>query len=102
MPNQLFFPAKVESIPELTVSELKSVLDSTGMPSVDAIERKDLEERVKSAILDRPVHKYDLVANICHDSPPGQGKDAESDPVQVHMAGFQCITDMRRLVMIHC
>ncbi len=83
----------MESIPKLTVSELKSVLDSTGMPFVDVMERRDLEERVKSAILDHPVHKYDLVANICHDSPPGQGKEAQSDPLQVHMAVFQCISN---------
>ncbi len=77
----------MESIPELSVKELKSVLDSMGMSSIDAIERNELEERVKSVILEHPVHKSNLVANICHDSPPGQGKEAQSDPLQVHTYG---------------
>ena len=27
------------------------------------------------------VTKYDLVANICHDSPPGQGREDNQDPL---------------------
>ncbi len=85
---------KAESVHDLSVGELKSVLDSMSIPSVDAIERNDLEEKVKSAILERSTCKYNLVANICHDSPPGQGKEAQSDPLQVHIVwgGFQCMT----------
>ncbi len=83
----------MESISELSVKEINSVLDSMDLSSTDAIERNELEERVKSAILERPTQKYNLVANICHDSPPGQGKEDQSDPLQVHtFAGFcHCI-----------
>ena len=25
--------------------------------------------------------KYNLLSNICHDSPPGQGKEGQTDPL---------------------
>ena len=31
---------------------------------------------------DAKVTKYDLVANICHDSPPGQGKEGQKNPLE--------------------
>ena len=47
--------------------------------------RRDLEERVRDTLIktipEVLATKYNLLANICHDSPPGQGKEDQTDPL---------------------
>lgn len=46
---------------------------------------RDLEEKVRDTVIrtvpDLLATKYNLLANICHDSPPGQGKEGQTDPL---------------------
>ena len=44
-----------------------------------------LEEKVRDTLIrtvpELLATKYNLLANICHDSPPGQGKEGQTDPL---------------------
>eukprot|EP00611_Tribonema_gayanum_P023278 TRINITY_DN4868_c0_g1_i2.p1 TRINITY_DN4868_c0_g1~~TRINITY_DN4868_c0_g1_i2.p1 ORF type:complete len:330 (-),score=140.55 TRINITY_DN4868_c0_g1_i2:42-1031(-) len=64
-----------------SVKELKAVLNAHGVAHADVVERAELEARVRD-VLGASLSKYDLCANICHDSPPGQGKEGQMDPLQ--------------------
>jgi hypothetical protein len=65
----------------MSVKQLQQWLSARGIAHSDAVERGDLEQRIHSAAA--VITKYDLVANICHDSPAGQGKEGQMDPLQV-------------------
>ncbi|CAM9519351.1 unnamed protein product, partial [Chrysoparadoxa australica] len=80
-PGDLGLPSE-ESLPGMSVKELKHVLKVRGVGSADCVERAHLEKRVKETISGELSTKYDLVANVCHDSPPGQGKEGQMDPLQ--------------------
>ncbi|CAN0115809.1 unnamed protein product [Phaeothamnion confervicola] len=79
-----------DALPGMSVSAIKALLASHGLSHVaeNCVERSDLEGLVSDMLL-RPSSalfvsrtKYDLVANICHDSPPGQGKEGQMDPLE--------------------
>lgn len=44
-----------------------------------------LEDKVRDTLIktvpELLATKYNLLANICHDSPPGQGKEGQTDPL---------------------
>jgi len=78
--EQTGFPSD-EDLQGMSVSELKDILQSHGIDSRKCVEKHDLIELVRSEVLDLIVTKYDLLANICHDSPPGQKKDSRMSPL---------------------
>ncbi|CAN0316790.1 unnamed protein product [Ascophyllum nodosum] len=76
---------KEEDLPQLSIGKLKAHLHKYGISSKDCLERRDLEERVRDTLIktipEVLATKYNLLANICHDSPPGQGKEDQTDPL---------------------
>ena len=75
------FPSDGE-VADMPISELKSILQQHGIGTDGCVEKVDLVKRVKDRVLRHIVTKYDLVANICHDSPPGQKKDSNMSPLE--------------------
>lgn len=71
-----------EDIAAMSVVELKEMLKVHSVPIVGALEKSELVEMVKSEVISKIVTKYDLVANICHDSPPGQKKESQISPLE--------------------
>ncbi|KAG5184893.1 hypothetical protein JKP88DRAFT_257423 [Tribonema minus] len=84
-PTIVNFPVKnlelKDYVGSKSVKELKAVLNAHGVAHADVVERAELEARVRD-VLGASLSKYDLCANICHDSPPGQGKEGQMDPLQ--------------------
>ncbi|CAM9221693.1 unnamed protein product [Discosporangium mesarthrocarpum] len=74
-----------EDIPSMSIPDLKAALDKCGISTQGCVERRDLEERVMDTMVrslpEVLATKYNLLANICHDSPPGQGKEGQTDPL---------------------
>eukprot|EP00953_Heterococcus_sp_UTEX-ZZ885_P010443 6096-Heterococcus_DN1.PRE.3 len=78
-----YLAAEAAAVPDtasMSVKQLQQWLSARSIAHSDAVERDDLEQRVHSAAA--VMTKYDLVANICHDSPAGQGKEGQMDPLQ--------------------
>ena len=71
-----------EEVASMPVSELKLILKHHGVDFSGCIEKADLIARIKDGVLAKIITKYDLVANICHDSPPGQKKDSQMSPLE--------------------
>lgn len=73
-----FFPEialpSEEQLRAMPVAELKEFLAQHGGTAKGALERADLEERARRLVAELGGSKYDLVANVVHDSPPGQEK----------------------------
>lgn len=73
--------------PEGAPEPLPRSLSPSPVPDVGtpACVRRDLEERVRETLIrtvpELLATKYNLLANICHDSPPGQGKEGQTDPL---------------------
>jgi hypothetical protein len=78
--------AAVPDTASMSVKQLQQWLSARSIAHSDAVERADLEQRVHSAAA--VMTKYDLVANVCHDSPAGQGKEGQMDPLQVIYYSF--------------
>jgi len=75
------FPSE-EEVSEMSIGDLKAILKAHEVKSEDCVEKNDLVERVKERVLATITTKYDLLANICHDSPPGQKKDSQMSPLE--------------------
>lgn len=64
-----------EGLKTMTVGELKGFVQAHGGGDAkEAVEREDLEEQARAVLNEVAGTKYDLVANVVHDSPPGQEK----------------------------
>jgi len=78
-------PSK-EDLKDMSVGELKKLLHRHNISTKGCIERQELEQRAKDFLFTTLPEllgtKYDLLANICHDSPPGQGKEGQMDPLK--------------------
>jgi U4/U6.U5 tri-snRNP-associated protein 2 len=79
-------PSVVE-ISSLSVADLKAFLKEHGVSYQDAVEKSDLQSRAlelsSRPLADLMATKYDLVANICHDSPAGQRTEGgKKDPLE--------------------
>ncbi|CAH0477414.1 unnamed protein product [Peronospora belbahrii] len=64
-------------LPELrdkSISELQALLRNHNQSTADCVEKADLIEKVLRVTL--PSTKYNLIANICHDSPVTTGQEA--------------------------
>lgn len=70
------------------VKELKALLNKYGRKDIasNAIEKKELMEAtvnfVSKSLPDLLADKYDLVANITHESPADVGREGKHDPLQ--------------------
>jgi len=71
-----------DDVAAMSVLELKETLKANGISIDGAVEKSDLVELLKAEVLSKIVTKYDLVANICHDSPPGQKKESQISPLE--------------------
>ena len=71
-----------EELQGMSISHLKDILRSQGLGWEGCVEKADLVEKVRSDVMSQLVTKYDLLANICHDSPPGQKKDSGMTPLE--------------------
>lgn len=85
--DYLFADAKsklpaLEEVSSLSIAELRTLLSEKGVSTEGCLEKADLEEKLRSFITTSASTKYDLVANICHDSPTTIGKEANTDPLQ--------------------
>ncbi|CAK4174807.1 unnamed protein product [Aphanomyces euteiches] len=64
-----------EEIQEMSIKELKALLTHCGGSPNGIVDRSDLLEHVYVAVEKASQTKYNLIANICHDSPVTIGKD---------------------------
>jgi U4/U6.U5 tri-snRNP-associated protein 2 len=71
--------ADVSAMP---VKELKAILAAHEVPHALGLEKAELVARVQTQVLAKVVTKYDLLANVCHDSPPGQKKESSRSPLE--------------------
>eukprot|EP00615_Pteridomonas_danica_P001387 CAMPEP_0114336228 /NCGR_PEP_ID=MMETSP0101-20121206/5568_1 /TAXON_ID=38822 ORGANISM="Pteridomonas danica, Strain PT" /NCGR_SAMPLE_ID=MMETSP0101 /ASSEMBLY_ACC=CAM_ASM_000211 /LENGTH=285 /DNA_ID=CAMNT_0001468083 /DNA_START=806 /DNA_END=1663 /DNA_ORIENTATION=+ len=74
------FPSK-EELEQRSVSELKDILKTHKVGWEGCVEKADLIDQVNSKVLAKIITKYDLLANVCHDSPPGQKKESQMSPL---------------------
>jgi U4/U6.U5 tri-snRNP-associated protein 2 len=78
-----------EEVRSMSVGELKGLLKKYGLGDVadKATEKSDLVattiDFVTKSLPDMLADKYDLVANITHDSPAEVGREGQVDPLQV-------------------
>ncbi|KAI9995620.1 hypothetical protein PInf_012685 [Phytophthora infestans] len=63
-----------EELREKSISELRSLLRKHNQSTEDCVEKSDLVEKILRVT--QPCTKYNLVANICHDSPVTTGQEA--------------------------
>jgi U4/U6.U5 tri-snRNP-associated protein 2 len=70
---EITFPSD-EDLKSMPLADLTSFLTAHGSSTKGALERSELEERAKKIVAELGGTKYDLVANVVHDSPPGQEK----------------------------
>mmetsp|Transcript_45798 Transcript_45798/g.111652 ORF Transcript_45798/g.111652 Transcript_45798/m.111652 type:complete len:589 (+) Transcript_45798:57-1823(+) len=81
-------PPTEEEIRGMSVKELRALLTKYGRDDVanNAVEKTELVEAtidfVSKQLADLLEDKYDLVANITHDSPPDVGREGKRDPLQ--------------------
>ena len=66
----------------MPVKVLKEILTAHEVAHGGCVEKEELVELVKAEVLAKVVTKYDLLANICHDSPPGQKKESQMSPLE--------------------
>jgi len=75
-----------EEVKSMSMKDLKALLRRHNIDYKGCVERSELEDLAKDFILTTLPEllgtKYDLLANICHDSPPGQGKEGQMDPLR--------------------
>ncbi|CAN0023950.1 unnamed protein product [Ectocarpus sp. 12 AP-2014] len=76
---------KEEDLAGMSIKQLKAHLNKYSISSKECVERRDLEEKVRDTLIktvpELLATKYNLLANVCHDSPPGQGKEGQTDPL---------------------
>jgi len=81
-------PPSEADVRSMNVKELQALLKEFGRPDIaaSAIEKSDLVEAtvdfVCKSLPDLLADKYDLVANITHDSPADVGREGKHDPLQ--------------------
>ncbi|ETK77756.1 hypothetical protein, variant 1 [Phytophthora nicotianae CJ01A1] len=63
-----------EELREKSIPELRALLRKHNQSTEDCVEKADLVEKILRVTL--PCTKYNLVANICHDSPVTTGQEA--------------------------
>lgn len=74
-----------DAVASMGVRELREVGAKYGAETGDVVEKADLTSRVQDAVRARRATlttKYDLVCNICHDSPADSNKDARKNPIE--------------------
>jgi U4/U6.U5 tri-snRNP-associated protein 2 len=87
-------PPTEEEVRRMSVRELQMLLKKYGRDDIatHAIEKGDLVEAtvdfVVKSLPDLLADKYDLVANITHDSPADVGREGKTDPLQ--MGSYKC------------
>lgn len=87
-------PPTEEEVRGMSVKELQALLKKYGRDDIatHAIEKSDLVEAtvdfVVKSLPDLLADKYDLVANITHDSPADVGREGKTDPLQ--MGSYKC------------
>ena len=74
-------------ISKMGVGALKAVLNRHGVSATGCIEKADLVSRLRTEVLSRKQAsgstKFDLLANICHDSPADmERQDVKADPLK--------------------
>lgn len=86
--NKNRIPATEDEVRSMTVKELRSLLKKYGREDIvaHAVEKSDLVEAacnfVCKSLPDLLADKYDLVANITHNSPADVGREGKHDPLQ--------------------
>jgi U4/U6.U5 tri-snRNP-associated protein 2 len=73
-----------EDLSAMSISQLKQNLIKRGISVSDVVEKGDLIERAMHSIQDttpNAITKYNLLANIVHDSPPDKGKEGNMNPL---------------------
>ncbi|KAF1792521.1 Ubiquitin specific protease domain [Phytophthora cactorum] len=63
-----------EELGEKSISELRALLRKHNQSTEDCVEKADVVDKILRVTL--PCTKYNLVANICHDSPVTTGQEA--------------------------
>jgi U4/U6.U5 tri-snRNP-associated protein 2 len=75
-------------IQAMSVGELKRFLARYNISAGNVVEKQELVELAQDFVVNKLPDllstKYDLIANICHDSPPGESGQATSN---AHVAG---------------
>lgn len=74
-----------EAVAAMGVRELREHCTKYGIETRDVVEKGELARRVREAVHGRRAAlttKYDLVCNICHDSPADSDKDARKNPIE--------------------
>nr|BAO65810.1 ubiquitin specific peptidase 39 [Ciliophrys infusionum] len=79
--DDVSFPSD-EELQEMSIGELKAICKAHRVHPGNVVEKAELAEFVKTQVLDQIITKYDLLANIVHDSPPGQKKDNQMSPLE--------------------
>jgi U4/U6.U5 tri-snRNP-associated protein 2 len=93
-PNGREKPATEDQVRAMKVSELKALLTRYGRDDIaqNAVEKPELVEKtidfVIKSLPDMLADKYDLVANIIHDSPADVGREGQHDPLQA--GSYKC------------
>ena len=81
-------PPTAEQVKAMSIKELKAVLDNYGQSDLatSIVEKSDLVrvilDFITTSLPDVLENKYDLVANITHDSPADVGREGKVDPLQ--------------------
>jgi U4/U6.U5 tri-snRNP-associated protein 2 len=70
----------------MTLPELRTLASAKGISLAGCVERSDVEARLHELLFaplaELLATKYDLLANVCHDSPPGTDREAsKQDPL---------------------
>lgn len=77
-----------EQIRKMNTKELKKFLKKYGKLNIveNAVEKSEIVDAVidfvKTKLMCLLLDKYDLIANICHDSPSDVGKEGKRDPLE--------------------
>ena len=81
-------PPTADALRSMGVKELKKTAKSLGGKKEAKSElnlcvtKQDLIALAEKYIASVTTTKYNLVANICHDLPPGKGKEGQTDPLE--------------------
>ena len=81
-------PPSESEVRGMSVKEIQTLLKKYGRTDIatQAVEKSDLVEAavdfVCKSLPDMLADKYDLIANITHDSPPDVGREGKYDPLQ--------------------
>ena len=91
----------VEQLEGMSIGEIKRFLSQYSIDTNGVLEKRELVELAQDFVLntlpDLLSTKYDLVANICHDSPPGEGGQGAlnaniAGSYRVHVQNKVCLT----------